>query len=1449
MSTTIESLELEVLSSSQSAESGLDALTASLEKLKKATSGGVGLTSVIKQIKGLGDAAKSVDSTSINNLSGLTKAISTLSNLGGVKLSSTIATQITAIGDSAKTLNGVNFAPISDLANSLSPLSTIGKINLNSVVNQLNRIPELATQLNSSDMSGFASKIRELVTALQPLSEMPKQTISSTLTQIKKIPEIFAGLNGVDMGAFSAKIQELATALKPLADEMNKVAAGFSAFPAKIQRLIANTNSLTASNNKASNSYINLYAKIRMAVTAVKTIASKIASAISLSSGYIETVNLFTVSMGKYAEQAKAYAETVSEAMGIDPAEWMKNQGVFMTLTKGFGVAGDRANTMSQQLTQLGYDLASFFNLEGGVSDAMQKLQSGISGELEPLRRLGYDLSQARLEAVALSLGIDKAVSSMTQAEKAELRYYAIMTQVTDAQGDMARTLNAPANQLRILTAQVTQLGRALGDFFIPLLNKVLPPIIAAVKVLREVMSVFMSLLGIELSSVDWGSDSITSATEDVTSNLDDATDSAKKLKSYLMGFDELNVINPNEDSGELEEMLGTGFDFELPTYDFMDNLVATRIDEIVQKMKDWLGLTDDVDTWAELMDTRLGNILKTVGLIGAGILAWKVTKSFIDSIVLLKTLLSTPSYAITIAATVAIVGFTLAFTGMDDAVTNGLDGFNFGEIVAGGLLSSGASAVLGSKLATWITTTFAGSKVATALTTAAANLGVGTAGAAGAALAAGVAGIIVGIPAMIVGIYDAIKEKLNWLNGSLIGLGATAAGAGIGAIIGACGGPIGGGIGALIGLAVGLITDFTIWLWQNFESVEEWFNGLPGWAKVAVGAFASVGTGGIFPLITGIITLIKKWDDIVAAVKNFPDAVAEFFADIPNKISGAFKSIDEWVTNFPSNVRKKLDEIGQELDALPAKIKKWFSNTTKNIKKWFSDLWKPIKEFDWNGLGQDIGQWFGNAVKDAYVFVTKTVPEWFADLGTSIKNGFATFFTSTLPQFFTQTIPQVVQDVADFFKTLPERITNVVKSVGSGIVDVGKAILDGIFEGLCSIGDAIKRFVSGFVQGFKDAFGIHSPSTVFAEIGGYLTDGLFEGLLAKLGDIGEWVRVHIIEPFNAAIDGALNFGIQIVNDAQSWWSNVKSWWSGVVDNTIAPFVVEVKNKASSWWSNVQTWWSGVVGNVKEFGTSVANTASTWWSNTKVWWNNVVGNVSNFATNVANDAQSWWSNVKSWWSGKVGAVANFTTSVTNSATTWWNNVKSWWSGKVGSVANFTTNVTNNASTWWSNVKSWWSSASSGGASLKIKAEKGSGWSQVSSWVDALAGTLKIKLPHISVSWIDTGVLGIKYPSFSVSYYAKGGFPDMGQLFIAREAGAELVGNIGGRTAVMNNDQIVESVSAGVYQAVIAALGGNGDEGGDTQIIINLDGEKIYENQQKVARNRGYNLGMGVFSFG
>ena len=200
---------------------------------------------------------------------------------------------------------------------------------------------------------------------------------------------------------------------------------------------------------------------------------------------------------------------------------------------------------MSKNLTQLTYDLASFYNIS--TSDAFQKLESGISGELEPLRRLGYDLSVARLQQEAYNLGIDRSVTSMTQAEKAELRYYAIMTQVTNAQGDMARTLEAPANQLRILQAQVEQATRALGNLFLPILKAILPYAIALAKAIRIVAEIIASFFGVSIPEFDVGADAIggvASGAGEAADGLGDASKKAKELKNALLGIDELNVIS-----------------------------------------------------------------------------------------------------------------------------------------------------------------------------------------------------------------------------------------------------------------------------------------------------------------------------------------------------------------------------------------------------------------------------------------------------------------------------------------------------------------------------------------------------------------------------------------------------------------------------------------------------------------------------------------------------------------------------------------------------------------------------------------------------------------------------------------------------------------------------------------------------------------------------------------
>ena len=686
MSTTIEQLELEVQSNATSAVSGVDALASSLGKLKAAVKGGVGLTTVSRQLSTLNSALSGVSGANAENLNKLAQGLQTLSTCGNLKLSSSVATQITNIGSAVRSLDNTNFAAVRELANVLTPLSQIGKANLNSFISQLQRLPQAVQALNSVNVGSLSTNIRELVSALTPLTRMGRNNLTSFVTQLQRLPQAKAALQSVNISQLASQIQQLANAFAPLAMQMQSIANGFSALPTRLQRLIQQTNRLSSANGNTAKSYMNLAAKIGIAVVTIQRITSAIAGGITKSNDYIESLNLFTVSMGKYADEAKRYAESVTEVMGIDPAEWLKNQGVFMTLVSGFGVVGDRAYTMSQNLTQLGYDLSSFFNIS--YEDAFQKLQSGISGELEPLRRLGFDLSVARLQQEALTLGIQKKVNAMTQAEKAELRYYAIMTQVTTAQGDMARTLEAPANQLRILKAQVNQAARALGNIFIPILNAVLPYAIALTKAVRLVADAIAQLFGFTIPEMNWdsiggGVGDVSDGVGDLEDHLGGAGDKAKELKNALLGIDELNVISPNEDlslgGSGIGGSAGGGLDFELPTYDFIGEAVSTKVDEIMEKLQpmiDWI-------------KTHLDDIYELVLAIAAGFLTWKFTNAFTSVVDAIK---SNGLNKVAMGITIMVTGITLAVQGAYDIGYEGASLENILKTVIGDALIVGGS-------------------------------------------------------------------------------------------------------------------------------------------------------------------------------------------------------------------------------------------------------------------------------------------------------------------------------------------------------------------------------------------------------------------------------------------------------------------------------------------------------------------------------------------------------------------------------------------------------------------------------------------------------------------------------------------------------------------------------------------------------------------------------------
>lgn len=578
----IQGLEFQIVNDSTQAVAGLQNLINTLNRLKTATNGGAtGLSKTAQGIRELSNSLKGLNSGDASQkITRLTNALTALSQVGNVKISSSIANQLTAINTALAGLKWTDGDKLTSLANGLRPLSELGKANMTTFINQLS-----------------------------------------------KLPKVIEDLEAADIDKFTQQMTALAAAMKPFADEMQKVSNGFSAFPSKIQKLITSTEKYNASARKATSTtgkFTSGLKALNVAAVAItfRKIGHFIAQAVTESNKYQEDLNLFTVALGQYAAEAQNYAEKVSDVMGIDPAQWLRNQGVFNTLLTGFGDTAERAQLMSQNLTQLGYDISSFFNIS--IEDAMQKLQSGISGELEPLRRLGYDLSQARLEQTALNLGIKESVANMTQAEKAELRYYAIMTQVTTAQGDMARTLEAPANQLRILQAQLTQAARAIGNIFIPALNAILPYAIAVVQVIREIANALANLAGFKLTDVDYsGVNSAAVGAGSLADNLDDAAGAAKKLKQYTAGFDELNVFAPNTGSGSGAGAGGAGgFDFDLPTYDFLGDAVQTRIGEIKKMIEDTLA---EITTIVSGFMLAVGAILVVTGVnipLGVGLMA-----------------------------------------------------------------------------------------------------------------------------------------------------------------------------------------------------------------------------------------------------------------------------------------------------------------------------------------------------------------------------------------------------------------------------------------------------------------------------------------------------------------------------------------------------------------------------------------------------------------------------------------------------------------------------------------------------------------------------------------------------------------------------------------------------------------------------------------------------------
>ena len=350
------------------------------------------------------------------------------------------------------------------------------------------------------------------------------------------------------------------------------------------------------------------------------------------SVNYVETLNLFNVSMGKgieglnqYYEKALNFQNKLEEKLGTNIEESMQYQALFNSMSKSMGISAKYAYTLSENFTKLGYDLASLYNID--PENAMQKLRAGLAGQTKPLRDLGLDITQQSLQPIVEELGIKnskgatQSVKNMSQAEKMILRYIAVLKQAQVAQGDFATTMESPANQLRIFNAQITAFKRNMGNLWQGVLGGILPYVNAIMMVINEILKMIAKLFGFKVSeqkvniSADIGAD-------DLADDLGTASGKAKELKNQLMGFDEINNISlETKSSSGTSGTTGTGIDQRLldamKEYDNLMDKVSNKATTIRDKILDWLGFTRDLNGDLKWSWKNMNSIAKITSIIG----------------------------------------------------------------------------------------------------------------------------------------------------------------------------------------------------------------------------------------------------------------------------------------------------------------------------------------------------------------------------------------------------------------------------------------------------------------------------------------------------------------------------------------------------------------------------------------------------------------------------------------------------------------------------------------------------------------------------------------------------------------------------------------------------------------------------------------------------------------
>lgn len=658
MSTTIDTLQIEIESNSSSAASGIEALARSLGELKK--NGAINVA--VKNLKNLKEALSGLNSVSSQayKLSALATSMERLAAVGSIR---SLGNGISNLASSLKDLDSINsknIAPtIEKIAEAVAPLSSFKAGGLPNMMNALAKIGKVTESLDDNKIAAFGERVKRLNEVLEPLST--------------KMTTIQTGLKGVNSQARVA-----GTSVRQMGDGFNVAAINMSSF-------------------------IHV---LKSAVGWLKQAVAKFSEFVSQASEWEGISARFGRGFGSEAEETYKWVKRLNEEMHINTQQFMQYSSIYANMLKGFGVASEDAAMMAKGYAELTYDIwAGYNDIYKSYADAADAVKSAIAGEVEPIRKAGFTIIESTLEQTAANHGLKISLENATEAQKSYLRYLTLVDQAHDQNlvGTYAKELNTAEGVMRTFAQQTKSLAQAFGSLFLPVLVKAMPYMQAFVELLTEGVEILATLFGVEIQAVDWSG--YNSSVGDAVETTDELGNSIKEAKRQLIGIDELNILNDQKSSSSAGGVGFSDLDIESVWDESIFDSIQSNVDAITEKFKSWLGITGDIGSWSELFDTRLGTILKTVGYIGAALAVWTIANDVMKAITFLSNLKTGGGGStIPLGITLMFTGFTLGTSGYKDIFSkdgNDLKGL-LKSVIGSALGIGGSLLVFGSTPIGW---------------------------------------------------------------------------------------------------------------------------------------------------------------------------------------------------------------------------------------------------------------------------------------------------------------------------------------------------------------------------------------------------------------------------------------------------------------------------------------------------------------------------------------------------------------------------------------------------------------------------------------------------------------------------------------------------------------------------------------------------------------------------